>query len=177
MDNYDEFYEYDYADVEDVLPSHKGRTLEAAQSALMAWLRQKKIKLCPCCGQKVKIYPRKLNVNMARWLIWLVKAYKEERRWWSVNEGPVLQNRKGGGDFAKLVHWGLIRERIDEGSSKRKSGFWKPTQKGAMFVRGKIDVPSHVHLYNNEIVGWSDEPVTIEEALGKEFSYRELMRS
>jgi hypothetical protein len=173
-----DYYDYRYKAVEDVLPDPKGWSLRAAQSTMAGKLQGGQIRPCPCCGQKVKIYKRKLNANMARWLIWLVKAYRDARRWWSVNEGPVLQNRKGGGDFAKLVHWGLIREKPNEAdSSKRTSGFWKPTKKGALFARMKIEVPSHVHLYNNEIVGWSDTPITIENALGKRFNYRELMRS
>ena len=40
---------------------------------------------------------------------------------------------------------------------------------------GKIKAASHMHLYQNKIVGWSDTYVTIEEALGKKFDFSELM--
>ena len=130
---------------------------------------------CPCCGQYCKIYERSLNYAMARFLIWLVRSYLGCRRWWGVNEGPVIQHRKGGGDFAKMEHWGLIVSRPNDDPKKRMSGHWKPTEKGIDFVYGRIYLPAKVHLYNNQAVAWSSEVINIVDALGKKFDYRELM--
>ena len=44
------------------------------------------------------------------------------------------------------------------------------------FVSGKMSVKSHVHIYNNIVMGFSDTTITIREALGKKFDYQELMR-
>ena len=131
---------------------------------------------CPCCDQYARVYERSLNYAMARFLIWLVKAYESCARWWSVNDGPLIQNRKGGGDFAKMEHWGLIISCPNEDSTKRMSGFWRPTKRGIDFVYRRIQVPVRIHLYHNQVVGWSPEMTTVVEALGKKFDYAELMR-
>lgn len=139
---------------------------------------------CPCCGQYARMYRRPLYDKMAAWLIWCVQAYDpEEAPWLHVNEGPVLQNRKGGGDFAKLAHWGLIEEqpRSDDADHKRSSGYWRPTERGIAFAHGQIEVPSHVFLYDNRVQrqvgvdGFSPDNVSIFAALGKRFDYAELM--
>ena len=139
---------------------------------------------CPCCGQYARMYRRALYDKMAAWLIWCVQAHDPEQTpWLHVNEGPVLQNRKGGGDFAKLAHWGLIEERPrdDDVDHKRSSGYWRPTERGIQFANGLITVPSHVFLYDNRVQcqvgveGFSPETTTIFAALGKRFDYAELM--
>lgn len=133
---------------------------------------------CSCCGRPGKRYRRPLNAPMARWLIWLVRAYIDQgwRGWCHVNNGPVIQNRKGGGDFAKLKHWRLIEQGPkDEDQDTKDSGFWRPTKKAKSFVYGQITVPKRVHLVSNHVEGFSEEHVTIRESLGITFSYAELM--
>jgi hypothetical protein len=137
---------------------------------------------CPCCGQMCKVYPRSLNAAMARFLIWLVREYEERKKddaatdlWISVNEGPLIQHRKGGGDFAKMEHWGLIEQMANDDETKRTSGFWRPTQSGIDFVYYRITVPRKAMLYMNECIGFSEEKINIREALGTKFDYQELM--
>lgn len=137
---------------------------------------------CPCCGQYCKVYPRSLNAAMARFLIWLVREYETRKKtdaatdlWVSVNDGPLIQNRKGGGDFAKMEHWGLIEQMANDDDTKRTSGFWRPTQSGIDFVYHRITVPKKAVLYLNECVGFSGEKINIREALGTKFDYQELM--
>ena len=36
-------------------------------------------------------------------------------------------------------------------------------------------VPSHAELYDNRLLGFSDEQISIHDALGKRFNYTELM--
>lgn len=133
---------------------------------------------CPCCGQYCKVYHRALNAPMVRFLIWLVKEFEsrgDAKTWVNVNDGPLIQHRKGGGDFAKMVHWGLIEQMANIDDTKRSSGYWRPTQSGIDFVYNKIDVPKKVLLYLNEPVGYSAAHITVREALGTKFNYRELM--
>ena len=77
----------------------------------------------------------------------------------------------------KLYHWGLIEEMAkDPGdTTRRTSGLWRPTEKGVQFVQCLLQVPKRVYLYNNEILGWDDQTVTIRDALGTKFDYAELM--
>jgi len=129
---------------------------------------------CPCCRQFCKIYKRKLNSGMARSLIWLVRTYLRGKDWINVPKrapGYVVSNR----DYAKLAHWELIEQMPNTDPTKRTSGMWRPTQGGIDFVFGRISVAARVHLYNNEVVGFSSKRTTIEEALGDKFDYQELM--
>ncbi|MDP6933906.1 MAG: hypothetical protein QGG40_13360 [Myxococcota bacterium] len=132
--------------------------------------------VCPCCDQYAKTYRRKLNEAMARLLIWLVRSYMADPRFYNIHEFPLIQGRRGGGDFAKLIHWGVVIQKPNEGTEKRTSGMWKPTGVGIDFVnRPWSRIPSHVYLYNGEEMGFSDSTTNIREALGKRFSYAELM--
>lgn len=137
---------------------------------------------CPCCGQYCKVYQRTLNSAMARFLIWLVLEYEHRwtddhggHLWISVNDGPLIQNRKGGGDFAKLRYWGLIEQMANDDDTKRTSGYWRPTSIGIAFAHDRITVPKQVKLYLNDPIGFSEERVSIRDALGTKFDYQELM--
>lgn len=130
---------------------------------------------CPCCGQLCKLYRRSLNSGMTRSLIWLVR-YQE----WSGEEwidvpkhAPryVLASREMG----KLVHWGLAEDKPNDDDRQRTSGMWRPTKKGIAWVYMEVTVPSHVLLYNNQLYGFSGQPVNVQEALGQRFDYETLM--
>jgi hypothetical protein len=127
---------------------------------------------CPCCGQFCKLYKRKLNSNMARFLIDLVQQYERKNRWVHFERCTYK-----GRDYSYLLQWGLAVTRQDKTTQKRMSGFWKPTQEGIDFVHNRISIASHVYLYNNGVRGFTKKRVTIVDALGKHFNYQELMHS
>lgn len=150
------------------------KTIDEAKKHLRAnW--QKGVD-CPCCGQLVKLYKRPMASTMARGLIELYKLdRKHPNQYFHIRQiGNVVV---GGGDFAKLVYWGLIVEQQKDESddTKRTSGFWAITQKGRDFVNVKITVPSHVNVFDGKTFGFSEKHVTIQHALGKKFNYAELM--
>lgn len=123
---------------------------------------------CPCCDQHVKVYARPLYNVMGAWLIWAARCGETVH----VREGPAVR----GGDFAKLVHWGLM-----EAVGGARTGRWDVTHLGHAFVAGEIKVPSHVYLYNGRIWrrsgddGFSSKLVSILDVLGTKFDYAELM--
>ncbi len=126
---------------------------------------------CPCCGQHVKLYKRKLNREMAAWLGWLVSASEQaEDGWVDVKASPVR-----GGDYAKISHWGLIEQKPNDDPKKKQSGIWRPTTKGKDFVSGKLRLPSHVLLFDNREYGWSEKLIHFDEALGRDFVYKEIL--
>lgn len=167
------------------------------------WLRLRAGKgaRCPCCKQYVKIYKRPLGSQMARWLIWLVRTWEWQLRlpagnrnsqghginyhwlpgaWVDIKGSPVR-----GGDYAKLIHWGLVEQKPHVPGKKngspsrdtRDSGMWRPTFKGLDFVYRRTMVPSHVLLYDNIKLGEELHLISIEDALGKKHSYTELMNA
>ena len=130
---------------------------------------------CPCCGQFAKLYRRHLNAPMAVVLIWLVRAYRADPRWYHIKEFPEVQNRKAGGDFAKLIHWGVVEQQANEDDTKRTSGMWRPTEAGTLFAQDETKTARFALIYNGELRGWSDDTTTIRRALGVHFDYAELM--
>lgn len=165
------------------------KTTTVAQAKDWLRYRAKKGVRCPCCKQYVKIYKRPLGAPMARWLIWLVRTWQHKFKlaklkspsndaWIDIRLAPVR-----GGDYAKLLHWGLVEHKLDVLEKKngardtRDSGFWRPTFAGIDFVKGALKVPSHVYLYDNVKIGEEKREITIMEALGKKHSYEELMRA
>lgn len=136
---------------------------------------------CPCCDQFVKLYRRTLNSGMARSLIWLVRyceGMSEDARKFSpwvdvpkVAPRDVIASR----EFGKLEHWGLVKQAVNTSTKQQCSGFWMPTERGVDFVHARILVPARVFLYDNKIEGWSEDTISIQEALGMKFDYTDLM--
>ena len=161
-------------------------TLEEAK----AWLRARfeEGAACPCCHQFVKLYKRKLNSSMA-FVVWLLA--KEHAKTGTRNEihvpsflakccakRPQLAAAVRG-DWAKLQHWGLI-DPVDGArpDGSKRSGYWRITEKGIRFARNQVSVASHLFFYNGGPLPWPSENivmVTLNDALGERFDYRELM--
>jgi hypothetical protein len=148
------------------------QTLAEAKAAVVAG-RDDGI-ACPCCDQFCKVYKRKLNANMVRGLLWLYKTAGETSDWLYV-PGQQPSWLAKSRELPKCRHWRLAEQRDNDDTAKKDSGYWRVTSDGCDFAERRMRVPSHCHLYDNEIVGWSDTKVTIEEALGEKFSYAELM--
>jgi hypothetical protein len=134
---------------------------------------------CPCCGQFVKLYKRKLNSGMA---ITILRIYNESiddfGKWIPVKEFLRINKYKNSHDWTLLKHWGLLEEKeIVKDSEDNNSGFWKITPKGRQFVMNEINVPNKVHIYNNKVLGFSDDQTNIIDSLGKNFNYTELMNN
>jgi Holliday junction resolvase RusA-like endonuclease len=158
-----------------------GEALTAARATLQEASFESAGATCPCCDKFVKRYRRMLNATMARGLIWLVKASGPDLQWIHFNKVAPRELSNKGGSLATLIHWELVEQMPknalpkEEQARKRTSGSWRPTAKGIAFARNQLQVPSHVHLYNDAIEGWSEKPIDIVQALGKAFHYGELM--
>lgn len=130
---------------------------------------------CPCCSQFCKIYKRKLNSTMARSIVWLVREYgRNGGRWIDVpRTAPrfIIQTNQLG----TILHWDLLETKPTTDTTKKSSGFWRPTERGIDFAHRRVSVPSHVLLYLNELESWSDEYVYVDDCLGQRFDYQELM--
>lgn len=131
---------------------------------------------CPVCERYVKVYRRRLNSEMARFLIKLVHAYKRYPRYYTMRE-LYPGNNKSASDGVYLAHWGLIEKADVVNQAQAPAGSYRPTDKGLRFAHNNEFVPTHVHLLNNEVVGWADKQTNIRTALGRKFNYEELMKS
>lgn len=128
---------------------------------------------CSCCGQHVKVYPRPVNSSMARWLIDLCRkttVLADGSFTWT----NVKVTKARGGDYAKLLYWGLIEKQTP--ADGRNSGLFRPTAAGIEFAQRRTRVVQYIFLYNKQLLGWGGEFVDIVTALGKKFDYDALMR-
>jgi hypothetical protein len=133
---------------------------------------------CPVCDRWGKVYGRTINMTMARSLIWLCReASKNISEWVDVpNTAPRSVIRTN--QLPTLAWWGLVERCPKNDANKTKySGLWRPTEKGWKFYRGQINVPHKVFTYNNEVEGFSDNLVFINECFETMFDYQEVMSS
>lgn len=132
---------------------------------------------CPCCDRWIKRYKRRLNSNMAMFLIDLVKVARSKKQEWTSYREVKFRGR----DYPYLIHWNLMETLRQPGSislgepDTKNSGIYKPTELGLAFVHRLVKVPSHIYLVCNEVEGFSDAQVDIVQALGRRFDYAELM--
>jgi hypothetical protein len=156
------------------LPSFRNDwTIESAQDYLEA-LADDGVE-CPCCGQNVKLYRRKLYTTIARQLIMLWHARNNDADGW-VHASQLNIVRSGGGDLAKARYWGLVEAADKRTREENSSGLWRITDRGIDFVERRWRARKYVLLYNGRVVGFDGEKITIVDALGDAFSYQELMR-
>jgi len=129
---------------------------------------------CPCCGQNVKLYKRKLNSGMAYVLIHI---YKQDD-WINVKDYLRENKLRNNHDWTLLKYWGLIEEKLLEEKGKAKSsGVWRITELGKKFVECKAVVNKYVLIYNTMFRGFTGEEILIPETLKSYFNYNELMRN
>jgi len=180
----------------DFLPDEEGRralatdpwpkapgTISAARELVRAGLDEGI--QCPCCEQHAQRYYRTLNSGMARWLIVLGKLTALKGEWASTAE--VIQHAArhssfgsslGSGESTSLLpYWDLIECRANDDPTKKSSGYWRVTDKGRGFLALQLTVPKTAVVYNNRLERLEGVLITIQEALGKKFSYEELMRA
>ncbi len=124
---------------------------------------------CPCCDSHVEVYQRWLYPPMAAVLVWLVGRFSEDQRWYFTSELPVVQGRPGGGDFAKLRHWGLI---VRDGRHSR----WMPTKLARQWVHGRVWVWGWIHEFKEQRVGNSTSMISVHGALGDHYDRTALLR-
>ena len=129
---------------------------------------------CPCCGQMAKVYARHIDSGMARSLILMWRAARFDWQHIPTTVGPTRSRQEG-----KLAYWDLITEAGDiTREDGGRAGWWRVTQKGETFVRGKLWVPYTAYVYSgkkDKVLRIEGKPWGIKDALGKKFDYEELM--
>lgn len=160
------------------LPTLTFKTLEEAQNYVKAGVLTASGVYCPCCGQKAKVYSRKLNSTIAHGLIHIDKYFKQNphTEWvHMLNLFTRLRICKTN-EGALLAHWGLIEAKEGEKEDGNPHvGLWKITENGKKFVAGRLLMPEKVILYDGRVLGFSEKKAHIIECLGKKFNYDELM--
>jgi hypothetical protein len=154
-------------------------TLAAARALLFA-KREEGVD-CPCCGQFARVYDRKMSSAMAEAIIIIERATRDDRSR-PFHMGRLLDARaqsrtaKGGGDPMRLRFHGLVDlvpgMRPDE---SWRVGYYIITDLGVRFALNQARAPKSVRVYAQECLGVSQETISVVEALGNKFNYKELM--
>lgn len=121
---------------------------------------------CPCCGQWAQRYKRNMQASIAVPLILIHRAARRSSDGY-IDVRPLAMR---GGDYAKALWWGLIAKHPTQQSH------FRVTEEGERFITMATSVPKYVVVYNNEVVGKSNQRIDIKTALGKKFDYAKLMR-
>ena len=140
---------------------------------------------CPACGQNVKLYKRPINSGCARFLIGLYRLTLNEKKTWGTKgwsfftndeiRKEALLNSKGLA-YGIIRHWELAERAPASDDKKKTSGQWKLTTKGYFFVTRQIRIPKRALIYNNSLIGFGPEDTDIQETLGEDYNYKELMQ-
>lgn len=132
---------------------------------------------CPCCFKYVRRYRRKFNGTMAKSLLWLVHVQdqmgveyvdvpKHAPRWLvRSNQLPTLR------------WWDLVERPDSIVEGVKHSGLWSATDKGVSFARGDLSIEHTCVTYNGNLEWLEGSDISIHEALGKKFDYREIMNA
>jgi len=141
---------------------------------------------CPCCGQFVKRYKRRLSASPTACLVILYRLHKKHESWErffhikEIGQATTTYPFKGGigGDFAKGAWWGLIEEmeKDPEDETKRTSGFWRLTKKGRRFVRGKATITKYCLTFDAKVLGFTGDQIDVHDCLTHKFNLKELMK-
>lgn len=166
-------------ELEQELRRRRGVTGQSTVEEARAYLRERAYEgdssKCPVCTRLDKRYHRPLNAGMARFVVWLW-GEASDGRWVNVPTTAPKHILAKCRDFTLLRHWGLIEPRVNEDDSRSGSGDWRATPLLGKWLRGEVEVPSHIWIYQND-------PVTLDStnmiaAVDKlpEFDFRALMK-
>lgn len=148
---------------EDTLTVAEARELLAAQR-----YRRGAGKHCPCCGQPLKTYVRRLTDAVARAIIKLYRISNDEplRADFGLREFTKA-GEKASTDASYAALWGII-ERHDRNR-------YRLTDVGRRWVDGRLRLPDAAAVTNMVVERWSLREVTAREALKEPLDFDELM--
>jgi hypothetical protein len=129
---------------------------------------------CPCCGRWGLINGYQITSTQVRGMIWMFQNFFEDE-WVDLGKAPkwVLRSKS----MATLHHWGLLETKKNTDKKVRGSGLWRLTPLGRDFIHRHITLPKYAFVFNNRLEKYSEEQVDVVQALGKKFSYEELMNT
>lgn len=114
--------------------------------------------ICPCCDRISQSRRRSFSNDMAEFLSWLVLACPPSSHGTTASaKSWATQHRARGGDYAKIVHWGLA-ERMPG-----REPLWRPTLKGRDFALRQTQIHSIAVVWRNDPVAFEGPLIYIDQ--------------
>lgn len=132
-------------------------TVADAQSKMYSEFDAKLKTTCPCCHTTKRAYKRPLSTSMLQALC-IIRDYTRASPQVAFHLESVLKSAACSaairGDAAKLRYWGLIKR------TSKGLGYYRLTDHAVQFLKGEVKVPTHIIIYENEVLSESDERLT-----------------
>ena len=126
---------------------------------------------CPCCTQHAQVYRWSLYSTAARLLVKMYRVGGTE----SFVETRELKG-KGQGDASRLRLWGLAEQEKERRPDGGRSGWWRVTARGEMFILGRLDIAKYVYVYDGRLLRTDPSKlVSISDVLREPFNWTEHM--
>lgn len=154
-------------------------TIEEASAMVMSGRWERDGIHCPCCGQLSKVYRRSITRSMAK--VAFAMYARGRADWHNVPEllrtVPYLRGAAGqGGDWAKLVYWGIVeRVQAERGDGSKRTGIAKLTDQGIAWMENRLTLRRWALVYDGDCIGFDGPDVSIYDALPRDFEYREIL--
>ncbi len=110
---------------------------------------------------------------MARDLIAIWRRH--HREWCYLPSVRQASGSRSNREESKLRYWNLIEEDLLRREDGGRAGWWRVTERGEAWLLERASIPKYARIYDGRCLGLAGGPVTIRDALGVKFHYRELM--
>jgi hypothetical protein len=114
---------------------------------------------CPHCGAQMKEWWHRLTPGLVS-LLFASIAHVKQKGVNIIEKNEVCKTNSECCNYNKLRYFGLIAYARDA-DGNRIDGVFVLTRNAGSFLRGEIKMPCKVKTYRNELIGKSDEEVTI----------------
>ncbi len=138
-------------------------SLHSARQAVKAG-RERGV-VCPCCDQLVKVYKRRINLQMARAALWMSRTPPGQFVDMTKAPASIVRNR----EYSRLALWELAEAERGRNHAGAKKGRWRLTKGGRLFVDNVLRVPEYILVLNGKVIDVSRETTHIGRVKGFHF--------
>lgn len=129
-------------------------------------------KVCDHCGAKLKEWWHTLTPGLVNALIKMLQAVRAKNLNDVHLQTELELSKNEYNNFQKLRFHGLVAK-VYENGGEHKKGCWLITRRGGQFLRGELRIAKKVKTFRNQVIGHSEDLVTMNEFRGKVSSFEQ----